>query len=107
MLLGLPSEEIELYRREILPLFPTLPITCRDCDAIIELAGHDKKNLCPSTPLFILLRSLPAENFLSSLSANDSLSANNSLLPSPFEAVPVSDRDLRTALDIYVDLTGH
>lgn len=107
MLLGLPSEEIELYRREILPLFPTLPLTCRDCDAIIELAGHDKKNLCPSTPLFILLRSLPAEKFLSSLSANDSLSANNSLLPSPFEAVPVSNRDLRAALDIYLDLTGH
>lgn len=107
MLLGLPSEEIELYRREILPLFPTLPITCRDCDAIIELAGHDKKNLCPSTPLFILLRSLPSENFLSSLSANDSLSANNSLLPSPFDAVPVSNRDLRAALDIYLDLTGH
>lgn len=107
MLLGLPSEEIELYRREILPLFPTLPLTCRDCDAIIELAGHDKKNLCPSTPLFILLRSLPAENFLSSLSANDSLSANNFLLPSPFEAVPVSNRDLRAALDIYLDLTDH
>ncbi len=107
MLLGLPSEEIELYRREILPLFPTLPLTCRDCDAIIELARHDKKNLCPSTPLFILLGSLPAENFLSSLSANDSLSANNSLLPSPFEALPVSNRDLRAALDIYLDLTGH
>lgn len=107
MLLGLPSEEIELYRREILPLFPTLPLTCRDCDAIIELAGHDKKNLCPSTPLFILLRSLPAENFLSSLSANGSLSANNFLLPSPFEAVPVSNRDLRAALDIYLDLTDH
>lgn len=98
LLLGLPSEEIELYRTRILPIFPSLPLSCRDCDTLIELAGHDKKNLHPSSPLFILLRALPA---------SDSLSAENFLLPAPFEAVSVSERDLRAALDIYLDLTGH
>lgn len=98
LLLGLPSEEIELYRTRILPIFPSLPLSCRDCDTLIELAGHDKKNLHPSSPLFILLRALPA---------SDSLSAENFLLPAPFEAVSVSERDLRAALDIYLDLTGY
>lgn len=83
--LNLPSKEIHTYLSGIMrPLFPALPLGCRDSDRIMEIAEHDKKNTGDGGLQFVLLRSIG----------------------NPVFDVPVTADEFRTALDIYLDITG-
>ncbi|MDE6340553.1 MAG: 3-dehydroquinate synthase [Muribaculaceae bacterium] len=81
---GLPSDQIYLYTQNILKqYYHPLPIECKDYDVLLEIMAHDKKNRISGEILFVLLQAIGT----------------------PLPDQPVSPTDLRTALDIYRDLT--
>lgn len=83
MLEGYPSEQMQQAVQYIRAVFPPIPFTCKDYDALLALMQRDKKNRSALTFHFTLLQS-PG-------------------LPVQAEVTP---EDLRVALDITADLLG-
>lgn len=82
--LGLPSFHASRYASLLLkPLYPALSISCRDYPRILELMGHDKKNATAGKATFVLL--------------ND--------ISKPEIVRDMAEDDIKSALDIYRDLT--
>lgn len=83
LLKGLESAEIHRYANEILKhVYPRAKVTCEDTALLIELMAHDKKNASAGKPNFTLLRS-PGVPEIDCLPSNE---------------------EIRTALDIYLDM---
>lgn len=83
LMLKTPSSLIYTYRDGFLrPLFSRLPVSCADCDRVLELMRHDKKSRGGKL-VFILLRALGVP-----------------------EALPVPAHEIHAALDIFADLNA-
>ncbi len=83
---GLPSAEIYSYANEVLkPLYGNLGISCKDYDRLEQIMSHDKKNVVIGEVRFVLLEAIGK----------------------PVIDVAVPSSDLRSALDIYCDITGN
>ena len=85
MVKGFPADDIYIYAQEILKrYYKPLPISCKDCDRLIEFSIHDKKNINRSEINFVLLCGIGE----------------------PQRDVAVSPSMVRSALDIYLDILG-
>lgn len=85
MLKGFPSEELYPYAALLKEAYSDFPaITCGDYPQLLELMSHDKKNTSPDAINFTLLRA-PGQPLLDCIASPD---------------------DIRTALDLYRDLTA-
>ena len=85
MLKGYSSQELHRYASAVLkPLYPRVKVTCSDIDLLIGFMAHDKKNAKAGQPNFTLLLS-PGEPEI--------------------DCIP-SEADIRSALEIYLDMMG-
>lgn len=84
MLLDLPSAEVSDYARWLRRYYPDSGITCRDYDALWEIAIHDKKNRGDGRLMFTLV----------------------SPIGTPHYDIPVDRTQFEEALDIYQELLG-
>lgn len=83
MLEGMESGVLYEYCGEVWrPFFPNVPYECADRDRVLELMGHDKKNLAAGRPRFVLLGKIGE----------------------PCTDIEVSAADIGAALDIMTDL---
>lgn len=81
--LGMPSSSISGYAALLKNLYPRIALSCKDYSELLELMQHDKKNTGSGKIRFILLKEIGH--------------------PQDKE---VYEEDIRTALDIYCDMTG-
>lgn len=81
LILKMPSAIIHEYKAYILSNYPTLPLGCKDMEAVIEKMRHDKKN-SDGEMRFVLLRDIAHPKY----------------------DVPVTPTDLSSALDIYLNV---
>lgn len=58
MLLGLEGRVVTQYSALLRETFPALPVGCGDIESLIELMGHDKKNIQAGAINFTLLRAV-------------------------------------------------
>lgn len=81
---GLNSKMVSEYSHWLRRYYPVAKFTCRDYPRILEIAHHDKKNASGDFLSFVLLKA-PGE---------------------PEYDSPVTDEELKTALDLYQELMG-
>lgn len=85
MLKGFSSNELHRYAQAVLkPLYPRVQVTCEDIEPLINLMAHDKKNASAGRPNFTLLTA-PGDPVI--------------------DCLPEIS-DIRTALEIYLDIMG-
>lgn len=81
---GLPSHFLYTYRDYLLQFYNRLPIFCNDCKELVALMLHDKKNRSSERISMVLLNAIGA----------------------PAEPVALLPQEMKSILDIYLDLTG-
>ncbi|MDE6793871.1 MAG: 3-dehydroquinate synthase [Muribaculaceae bacterium] len=85
MLKGFSSTELHRYATNVLkPLYPRVKVSCDDVDLLIGFMAHDKKNAKAGQPNFTLLTA-PGDPVI--------------------DCLP-DIKDIRTALEIYLDMMG-
>lgn len=84
MLKGFPSKEMHRYATLLKAYYPSTGVTCTDIPRLMELMAHDKKNATAGQPNFTLLTAV-----------GDPL----------IDCLP-SSADIRSALEIYLDMIG-
>ncbi|MDE6769430.1 MAG: 3-dehydroquinate synthase [Muribaculaceae bacterium] len=85
MLKSFSSNELHRYAANVLkPLYPRVKVTCDDVDLLIGFMAHDKKNAKVGQPNFTLLTA-PGDPVI--------------------DCLP-DIKDIRTALEIYLDMMG-
>jgi 3-dehydroquinate synthase len=82
--LGLPTDTIYSYIKDFLSLYPPMPLSCNDYNALLELMSHDKKNPDPNHISFTLL----------------------SEIGKPVIDCFVSKDEITSAFDIFRDIAG-